>query len=63
MAKNSADLCRYLEGSVGVTATDAETTVKLNFRVCERVLADGGAGETIGLGSLLPGRRNEPCVW
>src|ERR1017187_6229861 len=63
----AADLCKYLEGCVGITATVAQDTVKLLFRVCVRALADGRAGETIGigLGNLLavPGRRSVSGAW
>ena len=63
----AADLSKCLEGSLGLAAAVAQDTVKLLFRACERALADGGAGETlgIGLGNLhaVPGRRNEPGVW
>ena len=62
----AADLSEFLEGSLGLAAV-AQDTVKLLFRACERALADGGAGETlgIGLGNLhaVPGRRNEAGVW
>src|ERR1019366_2349292 len=70
MAKKTvttADLGRHLEGALGLAPAVAQDTVKLLFRACERALADGGAGETlgIGLGNLhaVPGRRNEPGVW
>src|ERR1019366_10688170 len=63
----AADLCKYLEGCVGITAAVARDTVKLLFRVCVRALADGGAGETIGIGlgnlHAAPGRHNAPGVW
>ena len=64
---SAADLGRFLEGSLGLAAAVAQDAVKLLFRACERALADGGSGETlgIGLGNLhaVPGRRNEPGVW
>src|ERR1017187_5268379 len=64
---SAADLSQFLEGSLGLAAMVAQDTVKLLFRACERAVADGGAGETlgIGLGNLhaVPGRRNEPGVW
>jgi hypothetical protein len=63
----AADLSQFLEGCVGVAATVAQDTVKLLFRVCVRALADGGAGETIGIGlgnlHAAPGRHNAPGVW
>jgi hypothetical protein len=63
----AADLSQFLEGYVGVAATVAQDTVKLLFRVCERTLANGGAGETIGigLGNLLavPARRDVSGAW
>jgi hypothetical protein len=64
---SAADLGQFLEGSLGFATAVAQDTVKLLFRVCERALADGGAGETIGIGlgnlHAVPGRRNEPGVW
>src|SRR5664280_1675784 len=61
------DLSQFLGGSLGLAATVAQDTVKLLFRVCVRALADGGAGETIGIGSgnlhAAPGRHNAPGVW
>src|ERR1019366_10640897 len=63
----TADLARYLEGCLGLTATAAETAVKLLFRVCETALAHSGTGESVGIGlgrlHAVPGRRNEPGVW
>src|ERR1017187_7600103 len=63
----AADLCKYLEGCVGITAGVAQDTVKLLFRACVRALADGGAGETIGIGignlHAAPGRRNVSGAW
>src|ERR1035438_3523216 len=64
---SAADLSQFLEGSLGLAAVIAQEAVKLLFCASERALADGGAGETlgIGLGNLhaVPGRRNEPGVW
>src|ERR1022692_682480 len=63
----AADLCKYLEGCVGITAGVAQDTVKLLFRACVRALADGGAGETIGIGignlHAAPGRHNVLGAW
>src|ERR1017187_660581 len=63
----AADLSQFLEGSLGLAAAVAQDTVKLLFRVCVRALADGRAGETlgIGLGKLLavPGRRSVSGAW
>jgi hypothetical protein len=63
----AADLSQFLEGCLGLAAAVAQDTVKLLFRACERALADGGAGETIGigLGNLLavPGRRSVSGAW
>src|SRR5450759_1871071 len=63
----AADLSQFLEGCVGLAAAVAQDTVKLLFRACERAMANGGAGETIGIGlgnlHAVPGRRNEPGVW
>src|ERR1022692_391878 len=63
----AADLSQFLEGCLGLAATVAQDTVKLLFRVCVRALADGGAGETIGIGignlHAAPGRHNAPGVW
>jgi hypothetical protein len=46
----AADLSKFIEGSLGLAATVAQDTVKLLFRGCERALASGGAGETLGIG-------------
>src|ERR1039458_5967742 len=63
----ATDLCKYLEGCVGITTAVAQDTVKLLFRVCVRALADGGAGETIGIGignlHAAPGRRSVSGAW
>src|ERR1039457_6407590 len=63
----AADLSQFLEGSLGLAAAVAQDTVKLLFRGCERALANGGAGETIGIGignlHAAPGRHNAPGVW
>src|ERR1019366_3136184 len=63
----AADLSQFLEGCLGLAATVAQDTVKLLFRVCVRALADGGAGQTIGIGignlHAAPGRHNAPGVW
>src|ERR1019366_8177080 len=63
----TADLGRYLEGCLGLSATVAQDSVKLLFRACERALANSDAGETlgIGLGNLLavPCRRNVSGAW
>ena len=63
----AADLRQFLEGCLGLAAAVAQDTVKLLFRVCVRALADGGAGETIGIGignlHAAPGRHNAPGVW
>src|ERR1035438_6281904 len=63
----AADLSQFLEGCVGVAATVAQDTVKLLFRVCVRALADGGAGENVGIGignlHAAPGRHNVSGVW
>src|ERR1017187_7241760 len=61
-----ADLSQFLEGCLGLAAAVAQDTVKLLLRVCVRALADGGAGETIGIGlgnlHAAPGRHNAPGV-
>jgi hypothetical protein len=36
--------------SLGLATAAAQDTVKLRFRACERVLANGGADETLGIG-------------
>src|ERR1039458_9112297 len=63
----AADLSQFLEGCLGLAAAVAQDTVKLLFRVCVRALADGGAGETIGIGignlHAAPGRHNARGVW
>jgi hypothetical protein len=63
----AADLCKYLEGCLGLTATVAQDSVKLLFRACVRALANSDAGGTlgIGLGNLLavPCRRNVSGAW
>src|ERR1019366_6117415 len=63
----AADLCKHLGGSLGLAPAVAQDTVKLLFRVCVRALADGGAGETIGIGigtlNPPPGRPNAPAAW
>src|ERR1035441_7011651 len=63
----AADLSQFLGGSLGLAAAVAQDTVKLLFRVCVRALADGRAGETIGIGignlHAAPGRHNVPGVW
>src|ERR1039457_5265706 len=63
----AADLSQFLEGSLGLATAVAQNTVKLLFRVCVRALADGRAGETIGIGigNLLavPGRRSVTGAW
>ena len=38
--------------SLGLATAAAQDTVKLRFRACERVLANGGADETLGHRSL-----------
>src|ERR1035441_10070125 len=63
----AADLCKYLEGCVGITATVAQDTVKLLFRACVRALANSDAGGTIGIGignlHAVPGRRSVSGAW
>ena len=63
----AADLCKHLGGSLGLAPAVAQDTVKLLFRVCVRALADGPAGETIGIGignlHAAPGRHNVPGAW
>ena len=63
----AADLSQFLEGCLGLAAAVPQDTVKQLFRACERALANGGAGETIGIGignlHAAPGRHNAPGVW
>src|ERR1017187_8205046 len=63
----AADLSQFLDGSLGLAAAVAQDTVKLLFRVCVRALADGRAGETVGIGignlHAAPGRRNVSGAW
>jgi hypothetical protein len=63
----TADLARYIEGCLGLTAVVAQDSVKLLFRACVRALANSDAGGTlsIGLGNLhaVPGRHNESGTW
>ena len=63
----SADLAIHIEGCLGLTATAAETAVKLLFRICETALAHSGTGESVGIGfgslRAVPGRHNEAGTW
>src|ERR1035441_4017587 len=63
----TADLAIHIGGCLGLTATVAETAVKLLFRVCETALAHSGTGESIGIGfgrlHAVPGRHNEAGTW
>jgi hypothetical protein len=63
----TADLAIHIGGCLGLTATVAETAVKLLFRACETALAHSGIGESIGIGfgrlHAVPGRHNEAGTW